>query len=100
MPRPCRSVAVLLPCRAALIHTCHAAALPFSDNAVSFVKLRVVDGNLFILLRKTVNSFTTLVIIAGSEGELRSVLENLTPYRAARRIFLIVNSQPTPWTSS
>jgi hypothetical protein len=31
---------------AALIHTCHAATLPFSDSAVSFVKVRVVDGNI------------------------------------------------------
>jgi hypothetical protein len=34
------------PCRAALIHTCHAAPLPFSDSAVSFVKVRVVAGNI------------------------------------------------------
>jgi hypothetical protein len=39
MPFPCRSPA-------ALIHTCHAAPLPFSDSAVSFVKVRVVDGNI------------------------------------------------------
>jgi hypothetical protein len=26
-----------------LIHTCLAATLPFSDSAVSFVKVRVVD---------------------------------------------------------
>jgi hypothetical protein len=37
-----------LPCRfpAAVIHTCHTAPLPFSDSAVSFVKVRVVDGNI------------------------------------------------------
>jgi hypothetical protein len=37
-----------MPCRshAALFKTCHAALLPFSDNAVSFVKVRVVDGNI------------------------------------------------------
>jgi hypothetical protein len=29
-----------------LIHTCHAAPLPFSDSAVSFVKVRVVAGNI------------------------------------------------------
>jgi hypothetical protein len=34
------------PCRAALIHTCHAAPLPFSDSAVYFVKVRVVAGNI------------------------------------------------------
>jgi hypothetical protein len=46
MPRPCRSYAVPLLCRAALIHTCHAAPLPFSNSAVSFVKVRVVAGNI------------------------------------------------------
>jgi hypothetical protein len=39
MPFPCRSPA-------ALIHTCHAAPLQFSDNDVSFVKVRVADGNI------------------------------------------------------
>jgi hypothetical protein len=34
------------PCRAALIHTCHDASLPFSDSAVSFVKVCVVTGNI------------------------------------------------------
>jgi hypothetical protein len=38
--------AVPLPCRAALIHICHAAPLPFSDSAVSFVKVRVVAGSI------------------------------------------------------
>jgi hypothetical protein len=33
-------------CHAALIHTCHAASLPFSNSAVSFVKVRVVAGNI------------------------------------------------------
>jgi hypothetical protein len=43
---PHRYRAVPLPCRATLIHTCHAAPLPFSDSAVSFVKVRVVAGNI------------------------------------------------------
>jgi hypothetical protein len=38
MPFPCRSPT-------ALIHTCHAAPLPFSDSAVSLVKIHVIDGN-------------------------------------------------------
>jgi hypothetical protein len=41
----CRVHAVLLPYRV-LIHTCHAAPLPSSDSAVSFVKVRVVAGNI------------------------------------------------------
>jgi hypothetical protein len=43
---PCRAHAVPLTRRAALIHTCHTAPLPFSDSAVSFVKVRVVAGNI------------------------------------------------------
>jgi hypothetical protein len=46
MPRPFRPHAVPLPCRAALIHTCHAAPPPVSDSAVSFVEVRVVAGNI------------------------------------------------------
>ena len=45
MPCPCRAHAVPLPCRG-LIHTCHAAPLLCSDSAVSFVKVRVVAGNI------------------------------------------------------
>ena len=41
----CRAHSVPLPC-GLLIHTCHAAPLPCSDSAVSFVKVRVVAGNI------------------------------------------------------
>jgi len=41
----CRAHAAPLPCRA-LIHTCHAAPLPCSDIAVSFVKVRMIAGNI------------------------------------------------------
>jgi hypothetical protein len=40
----CRSHA--MPCHAALIHTCNAAPPPFSDSAVSFVKVRVITVNI------------------------------------------------------
>jgi hypothetical protein len=43
---PCRAHAVPLPCRATLFHTCHAAPLPLSDSAMSFVKVRMVAGNI------------------------------------------------------
>ena len=45
----CRAYAVPMPfpCHAVpLIHTGHAAPLPCSDSAVSFVKVRVVAGNI------------------------------------------------------
>jgi len=49
MPCPCRANAVPMPfpCHAVpLIHTCHAAPLPCFDSTVSFVKVRVVAGNI------------------------------------------------------
>ena len=46
----CRAHAVPVPliytCHAAKIYTCHVAPLPRSDSAVSFVKVRVVAGNI------------------------------------------------------
>jgi len=47
----CRTHAVPLPCRA-LIHICHAAPLPCSDSAVSFVNVRMVDGNIRLLVQQ------------------------------------------------
>jgi hypothetical protein len=46
MQRPCRSQTVPVPYRAALIHTCHAAPLPFSDSTLSFVKVRGLAENI------------------------------------------------------
>jgi hypothetical protein len=47
--RACRTHAVPIPfpCHAVpLIHTCHAAPMPCSESAVSFMKVRVVAGNI------------------------------------------------------
>jgi hypothetical protein len=56
-----------IPCRspAALIHTCHVATLPFSDSAVSFVKFRVVDGNIRTASLLLVSTFVELRVVAG-----------------------------------
>jgi hypothetical protein len=43
---PCRARAVPLSCCVALVHTWHAVPLPFPDSAVSFVKVRMVAGNI------------------------------------------------------
>ena len=44
----CRAHAapMTFPCRATLIHTYHVAPMSCSDSAVSFVKVRVVAGNI------------------------------------------------------
>jgi hypothetical protein len=57
MPFPCRSPA-------ALIHTCHAATLPFSDSAVSFVKESVVDENIRTVSLLLVTIFVELRVVA------------------------------------
>jgi hypothetical protein len=69
---PSRYHAVPLPCRAALIHTCHAAPLPFSESAVSFVKVRVVARNIRIanptvkrIGRLLITTFVELRVVAG-----------------------------------
>jgi hypothetical protein len=74
MPLPCHSAlihtchAVAMPCRAALIYTCHAvplpchaALLPFSDSAVSFMKVCLVAGNI-LTASPTVYRIGTLLI--------------------------------------
>jgi hypothetical protein len=56
-----------MPCRspAALIHTYHAAPLPFSDSAVSLVKVRVVDGNIRTASLLLVTTFVEPRVVAG-----------------------------------
>jgi hypothetical protein len=53
----CRAHAVPMPCRT-LIHTCHAAPLPCSNSTVSFVKVRVVAGNI-----RTVSPTVSQIVI-------------------------------------
>ena len=43
---PCCARAMSQPCNVTPFHTCRGAPLPCSDSAVSFVKVRVVDGNI------------------------------------------------------
>jgi hypothetical protein len=96
MPRPCCSSA--MPSRAALIHTCHAAPLPFSDSAVSFVKVPVVAGNIrtasprvlwiFMLLIPT---FVELRVVAG-----RSRTPASHPHAVSGRPMLIHTCHAVP----
>jgi hypothetical protein len=61
MPPPCRFPA-------AVIHTCNAAPLPFSDSVVSFVNVRVVDGSIrtvVLLPLFTVTTFVEIRVVAG-----------------------------------
>jgi hypothetical protein len=66
---PCRAV----PCRAALILTCHTAPLPFPDSFMSFVKVRVVAGNIrtssptvYRIGMFLIVNFVELRVVAGS----------------------------------
>jgi hypothetical protein len=74
---PCRSLAVL-------IYTCHVATLPFSDSAVSFVKVRVVDGNIRTASLFLVTTFVELSMVAG-----RSRTQAGRPYAVSGRPMLI-----------
>jgi hypothetical protein len=61
---PCRSPAALkahshIPCRSP------AATLPFSDSAVSFVKVRVVDRNIRTASLLLVTTFVEIRVVAG-----------------------------------
>jgi hypothetical protein len=71
-PKPFPCYAVPLPCRAALIHTCYSAPLPFFVSALSFVKVRVVAGNIRIaspiverICMLLIITFMVLRVIAG-----------------------------------
>jgi hypothetical protein len=69
MSFPCRSLAVSMPfpcpSLASLIHACRAATLLFSDSATSFVKVRVVDGNIRTASLLLVTTFVELRVVAG-----------------------------------
>jgi hypothetical protein len=56
---------MLFPCHAMLIQTCHATPLPFSDSAMSFVKVRMVDGNIQTVSLLLVTTFVELRVVAG-----------------------------------
>jgi hypothetical protein len=81
-----------IPCRspAALIHANHAAPLPFSDSAVSFVKVHVVDGKIRTASEIGMLLVTTFV-------ELRVVAEESrtragSPHAVSGRPMLKANS--------
>jgi hypothetical protein len=86
MPFPCRSPA-------ALIHICHAATLPFSDSAVSFVKVRVVAGNIRTASLLLVTTFVELRVVAG-----RSRTQAGSPHAVSGRPMIIhtYNAVPMP----
>jgi hypothetical protein len=84
MPSQCRSPA-------ALIHTCHAATLPFSDNAMSFVKVRVVDGNIRTASLFPVTTFVELRVVAG-----RSQTRAGRPHAVSGRPMLIHTYHAVP----
>jgi hypothetical protein len=82
-----------IPCRfpAALIHTCHAATLPFSESAVSFVKVRVVDGNIPTASLLLVTTFVELRVVAG-----RSRTRADSPHAVSGRPMLIHTYHAVP----
>jgi hypothetical protein len=76
---------------AALIHTCHAATLPFSDSAASFVKVSLVDGNIRTASLLLVTTFVELRVVA-----VRSRTRAGRPHAVSGRPMLIHNTMPFP----
>jgi hypothetical protein len=102
MPRPSRAHAVPLPYHSALIHTCHAAPLPFSDRALSFMKVRVVAGNIRTAITTVerigvllITSFVELRVVAG-----RNRTRTGRPYAVSGRLILIHTCHAMPFTWS
>jgi hypothetical protein len=74
-----------------LIHTCHAVPLPFSDSAMSFVKVCVVAGNIWTasptVLRigmLLITTFVELCVVAG-----RSRMRAGSPHAVSGRSMVI-----------
>jgi hypothetical protein len=86
---PCSFHPVPMPFHAALIHTCHAATLPFS--AVSFVKVRVVDGNIRTVSLLLVTTFVEFRVVAG-----RSRMRIRRPHFVSGRPMLIQTYHTVP----
>jgi hypothetical protein len=84
MPFPC-------PSPASLIHACRAATLLFSENATSFVKVRVVDGNIRTASLLLVTTFVDLRVIAG-----RSRKQAGRPHAVSGRQLLIHTYHAVP----
>jgi hypothetical protein len=82
-----------VPCRspATLIHTCNATTLPFSDSAVSFVKVRVADGNIRTASLLLVTIFVELRVVTG-----RSRTRAGRPHAASGRPMLIHTHHAVP----
>jgi hypothetical protein len=76
---------------AEVIHTCHAAPLPFSDSAVSFVKVRVVDGNIRTASLLLLTTFVELRVVAG-----RSRTRAGRPHAVSSRPMLIHTYHTVP----
>jgi hypothetical protein len=72
------------PCWHLLIHTCHAATQSFPDSAMSFVKARVVDGNIGTSSLLLVKTFMELRVAAG-----RSRMRAGRPHAVSGRPMLI-----------
>jgi hypothetical protein len=86
-----------IPCRfpATLIHTCHAATLPFSESAVSFVKIRVVDGNIRTASLLLATNFVEFRVVAG-----RSRTRSGRPHAVSGRSMLIHTYHAVPMSLS
>jgi hypothetical protein len=104
---PCHAHAVPLPCRATLIHTCHASPLLFSNSAVFFVKVRGNIRNASITVWRIgmllITIFVEIRVIAGRSrtraGRLHAVSGQpmLIHTRHAMPVPRPCRAVPWPW---
>jgi hypothetical protein len=80
-----------MPFPCVLIHTCHAATLSFSDSAVFFVKVLVVDGNIQTAGLLLVTTFVELHVVTG-----RSRKRSGSPQAVCGRLMLIHTYHAVP----
>jgi hypothetical protein len=76
---------------AALIHSCQAATLSFSDSATIFVKVRVIDGNIRTASLLLVTTFMELRVVAGRSRTLAG-----RPHAVSRQRMLIYTYHADP----
>jgi hypothetical protein len=104
----CRAHVVPLPRLVALIHTCHAAPLLCSDSAMSFVKVRVVAGNIrtasstvqqivFFVVLHWPPAFKTGILLTATFVEFHVVTGRSRSGQVVHRPSLDGGFVPWPW---
>jgi hypothetical protein len=89
------------PCRSPAAHTLHAATLPFPDSAVSFVKVRVVDGNIRTASLLLVTTFVEIRVVSGRSrtraGRPHTVTGRPMLIHTYHAVLILLPCRAVPW---